>query len=353
MAAPADVIDPCTRKLKDVGLDNAQRANAFFIRGRGFHRAKRLSEAAEDYQAAVALDPNNEKVWVSWSNLDLSRGEMEGYVQKVARAARIKPDASHVLRAVGIVLWRANEDEKALDHLSRALAADPTDAFARLTRFYIYEARHKVAEAMADIDALVALPRDVINRDGYFDEQGDLRDFHVGAMVRRGEFLQEIGQDDRAAEAFDAAVADGRSVPALIARAEFLRTKALPGAIANLEEAVRKEPANALAQYELGVNLTIAKQFEPALAAFDKAIAARPRFANAYVMRARAHRRFGHTDQAVSDFIAALQTSPSTMRQSIMPALRHAGYWTSAQTPKGLTPDLEDAIRACMVDTDC
>ena len=30
-----------------------------------------------------------------------------------------------------------------------------------------------------------------------------------------------------------------------------------------------------------------------------------------------------------------------------------AGYWTSRQTPTELTPELKDAIRACMLDTTC
>jgi hypothetical protein len=48
----------------------------------------------------------------------------------------------------------------------------------------------------------------------------------------------------------------------------------------------------------------------------------------------------------------AVGYSPSILFQSL-PAFRHAGYWNSKQLPESLTPELRDAIRACMMDTAC
>jgi len=353
LAAADSVIEPCTQLLKGSGLSKAKRAEALLIRGRGFHRSKRLRQAADDYRSAVELNPNNEEIWLAWSNVEQRRGEMDGYVEKVERAARIKPNSPRVLRAIGTMFWTFGDAEKAIEFFSKALAADPTEAFARLFRSDVYLEQSKFLEAIADADALVALPRDVINREGYLDPEGDVQDFYVIALIRRGQLLQEAGQDDRAGQDFDAAVAAGRTVPALIARARFLsRSGVSQEAIANLEEAVRKDPANASAQFALGVELTISQQFEQAFAAFDKAIAARPGFALAYKMRARMHRQFGRTEEAVTDFLTAIAANPSTIEQSI-PALRYAGYWTSAQVPDSVTPELQDAIRACMIDTTC
>jgi hypothetical protein len=50
--------------------------------------------------------------------------------------------------------------------------------------------------------------------------------------------------------------------------------------------------------------------------------------------------------------MAAVEADPWILAQS-MPALRHAGFWTSAQDPDSVTPDVQDAIRACMIDTTC
>jgi tetratricopeptide (TPR) repeat protein len=98
--------------------------------------------------------------------------------------------------------------------------------------------------------------------------------------------------------------------------------------------------------------LTHAKKFESAFKAFDQAIAARPEFASALRMRARMHREFGRTEKAVEDFIAAIEADSDIVAQS-MPALRYAGYWTSAKDPTSFTPEFQDAIRACMLDVTC
>ena len=37
----------------------------------------------------------------------------------------------------------------------------------------------------------------------------------------------------------------------------------------------------------------------------------------------------------------------------LMNALRHAGYWSEPGLPSGQTRDLDDAMRACMIDTQC
>lgn len=130
------------------------------------------------------------------------------------------------------------------------------------------------------------------------------------------------------------------------------KNDASPEALADLEEATRTEPRNASAQFALGMSLTHSKKFDRAFEAFDRAVAARPGFAIALKMRARMHRAFERTDEAVEDFIAAIEADPGIVEQSL-PALRYAGDWTSAKPPTGFTPEFTDAIRACMLDITC
>jgi tetratricopeptide (TPR) repeat protein len=343
----------CTQYLKMSGLEQSRRADALFIRGQAYHRTRRLTQAAADYAAATAITPRNEDIWVAWANLDLRRGDMQGYVEKVEKAASLNEHSARVLRAIGQMFWVSDDNEKALGFYGKALEIDPSEPFALLHRVEIYRAERKFAEAIADANALVALPRDVINRDGYLDRDGNVRDFHIAALILRAELYQAVGQSDRAAKDYETAVSDGRTVPALVAQAKFLaREKPSQEALALLEEAGKKESGNASAQFALGVELIFAQRFEPAMAAFDHAIAARPGFAMAYKMRARMHRQLGQTEDAVKDFMQAIEADPSIIEES-MPAFRFAGYWTSPDMPKQVTPELKDAIRACMLDTTC
>lgn len=350
----AAVIEPCTRLLNNARLSKAKRAEVLLIRGRGFHRSKRLPQASEDYEAAAALTPNNEEIWMSWSNLNLRRGDGQGYVEKLSRAAKLKPNNPRVLRSIGQMLWNFGDHRQAMEFFSKALRADPSEPYALLFRSQGHQSYKRFAQAIADANRLVALPRERINRDGYLDEHGDPRDFRVVALIHRGWLFEEVGQNDRAKRDFEAAVADGRTVHALVEAANFLQSQSddptKPAAL--FEEAVSKDPNNASAQFGLGMTMASSRQFEVAFTAFDRAVALRPGFSSALLMRARLHRQFGRTDDAVNDYLAMIETSPQSI-SDVMPALRHAGYWPSANTPAAVTPQLEDAIRACMLDISC
>lgn len=354
LRSATSVIEPCTQLLADRKLDKTKRAEALLVRGRGFHRSRRLEQAAQDYEAATKLAPGNAEIWLSWSNVELRRGNMRGYIAKLQHAGDIAPNNARVLRYIGQMFMIFGEQAKAIDLYNNALQIDPTEPFALLFRSQLYQSQQKFAEAMADADALIALPRESINRDGYLDENGETRDFHQVALIHRGWLFAAVGHNDRAKRDFDAAVADGRTPYTLTAAANFLISlsddPAEPAAL--LEEAVRKEPGNASAQFALGLIMLPSRQFEAAFTAFDRAVTARPGFSLALQMRARMHRQFGRTDEAVKDYIAAIDANPGVISDS-MPALRHAGYWTSAQVPTQVTPELRDAIRACMLDTAC
>ncbi|MCK9919217.1 tetratricopeptide repeat protein [Microbacteriaceae bacterium K1510] len=355
LVSPDSVIEPCTNLLNEPALTSAQRAEALLVRGRAFHRTKRLEQAAADYEAAAALAPDNAEIWMFWANIEVRRRDGRSYMAKVQRAASVDPNNPRVLRAIGVMFDNFGDRDKAMAFYGKALAADPHEPFALLFRSKIYQSERRYADAIADADALVALPRDAINLDGgYLDEEGDVRDFHAVALIYRGRLFQETRQNDRAAQDFDAAVAEGHSTPALVAKAEFLlsQSNASPEAIAFLEDATTREPGNAPAQLSLGMAYVRSQKFELAFTAFDKAIAAKPDLSPALMMRARMHRQFGRTDEAVADFIAAIGTNPSALKRQML-TLRHAGYWTSAKDPDRLTSDVMDAIRACMIDTTC
>ncbi|MCK9917127.1 tetratricopeptide repeat protein [Microbacteriaceae bacterium K1510] len=73
LASPDSVIEPCTDFFNDSALTDAQRAEALLVRGRAFHRTKRLEQAAADYQAAAALTPDNPEIWMFWANIEIRR----------------------------------------------------------------------------------------------------------------------------------------------------------------------------------------------------------------------------------------------------------------------------------------
>src|SRR2546430_851612 len=97
----ASVITPCGELLAAHNLSDRDRAQAHFVRGRGYHRTQRLNEADEDYRAAFALDPKNEEILVSWSNVDLRLRRTDDYERRVEAALGPNPEKPRVRQGGG------------------------------------------------------------------------------------------------------------------------------------------------------------------------------------------------------------------------------------------------------------
>ena len=352
--APHAAVDACTALLQQEGLTAQQRGMALFVRGRGYHRTRRVQLAEKDYDAALQLIPNNDELYVSRANAATRLGNAELGFRFLSRALELNPRNAHALRFFGSFLAAYGKPEQAIEYYQRALDIDPAEAYALHFRSELYAERGQYALALADADALVALSPEIKNRQGYLDEHGLMRDFHVVALTHRGELHAQTGHMDFAEQDFNAAIAYRRSAEALKARADYFyyRRNAPEAALTDLNAALAIEPDNAPALYSKGIVLTKQNRFEEAFAAFNHAVGIEPAYARALKMRARMHRQFGRTEEAVSDFEMAIAISPDILAKSI-PALRHRGYWTSLSMPTSMTPELQDAIRACMIDTTC
>lgn len=351
----ASVITPCGERLAAHNLSDRDRAQAHFVRGRGYHRTQRLNEAAEDYRAAFALDPKNAEILVSWSNVDVRLRRMDDYKTRVEQAYALNPRNARVLRSVGALLSDRGESDKAFEFYSKAIEVDPTEGFALYFRARQYRFRRQFAEAIADASALLAISQAGLNdARSFLDEDGIVRDFRVKALLERAYSYEDSGRLDLAEKNYDAAVDAGRSAPALAARAHFLGfyVQRKDDALRDLTEAVHKEPRNSKVLYALGISLAGFKRFEEAFAAFDAAVTARPDYATGLTMRARMHRQFGRTDAAVRDLKTAVSLDQRELN-GLMNALRNAGYWSEPGLPSRQTRDLDDAMRACMIDPQC
>src|SRR5258708_24696081 len=117
--SPFTVIEPCTQQLQAQGLGDLEKAELYFVRGRGYHRSKRLDEAKTDYAAAFRLNPKNEEVLVSWSNVDLRQRRGRDYEARVEQAYALNPNNAHVLRAMGGMAMTFGDNDKAMEFYAR------------------------------------------------------------------------------------------------------------------------------------------------------------------------------------------------------------------------------------------
>jgi tetratricopeptide (TPR) repeat protein len=351
---PESVIDPCSKVIADEKKPPSDRGYALFIRGMGYHNTKRFALAGEDYDAAIELTPTNEELLVSRANIAFRSGRYEEGVSFLQKVLALNPSNGHALRTVGTLNEDMGDFEEANRHYTMALAANPKDAYALLFRCKNLQRLHRFDDALKDADALVAIAPEDINRQGYLDENGDRRDFHIIALKTRGHIYHTLGQFDQAERDVNSAVAYRRTAASLSARGFFLAYR--PGreqeAFSDLQEAVSLGSKGFQTFFGLGLIHAQRRQFRDALADFDRAAAIDQFSGDALRMRARMHRELDQADLAFDDMMQAVTIDESVLKQTIF-ALRSAGYWRSSEVPTSLPPDFKDAVRACMLDKHC
>jgi tetratricopeptide (TPR) repeat protein len=351
---PASVIAPCTILLAQRGLSDAQRSDALFIRGQGYHRSKNLDHAGKDYDAALQLTPDNDAIYPERADVAFREGELDRGMALLRQALVLNPKNARALRMVANYLSDQGRLDDAIRYASMALDADPNEAHALLIRSETYKRKHQFDLALRDADALAAMPPDRINRQGYLDMYGVKRDFHIMALQNRADIYAEIGNDELAERDLNAAVEYKRSGESLAARGDYLMDR--PGqeraALQDLEEATTLDADLVRAFYLKGLLLVQLQRYGNAFDAFDRAVEIDPQYDFALRMRALMYRELGQTDLAVRDLEHAMAMSPRVVSMT-MRTLRQAGYWNTSEIPNGLTPQLQDAIRACMTDKHC
>ena len=346
---PAELISPCTAILANENISREARGKALLIRGIAYHNLLQLDSAMQDYMAAMEIMPDNVDLLVSRANIYQRNGRWDLRDADLAKAAAINPDHVDLLIALGDVARRGGDDHHAVKFFSRAIKNDSKATFAYLFRKRAFVRMNELPKALTDADAAVRVSQEP-DQPNYFEDDV-ARDIHVAALIERAQLLDKMGEPERAARDYEAAVAKDRSAFALIKRVQDVK-RPLASDLADLQEAIRREPENTKAIYTLGLTLMIEELFDAALIVFNRAIDINPNHGYSLRMRARVHRQAGRTEEALRDFLRAINSDERILKES-MPALRAAGYWHSKEIPNWLTPELEDALRACMIDTSC
>jgi tetratricopeptide (TPR) repeat protein len=353
-AAPLTVIEPCTALLRQSGLAPERRSEALFVRARAHHRNGSLDLAAEDYDAAIELAPNNEELYLGRANIEFRRGHDTNALALMQKAIAINPSNPRVLRSIGAVFSSAGQTEDAIRFLSAALRIDPKEPYALLLRSQLHAQKRRYEEALADADALVAIPPEEINRIGYLDGDGKQRDFHVVALSHRADIQENLGNFDLAEADLNRAIEYKSTPAALLARGELLsnRKGKEAAALRDLDAVIKLESREPRAHFSRGMALFSLRRFAEAAKAFDTAVALQSAYPAAFRMRARVQLEVGKPDAALQDFITALRQDSTMMRQ-VMPALSAGGYWPSPEIPTSITAELRQAIRKCLIDRKC
>lgn len=201
----------------------------------------------------------------------------------------------------GYYLDRANmlalmgEPEAALADLDRALQIEPNNITAQVRRAKVYEQLERYDMALSDMDAVLVSAPDL-----------------PALYCRRAEIHQASGDLDAAMQDYEAALeldptyAEAHLGLGSIWQARGNRSQAL----AAVDEALRHDPTLVEAGLFRGDMLTQEEQWEPALAAYTDVIE-RHASAEAYTRRAQVLEALDRGEEALGDFKAATELTPT------------------------------------------
>lgn len=352
--APHTVEDVCTSLLAKPGLSANERGQALFVRARGYHRTGGIPLAAEDYEEALLLTPENAEIYVSRSNVALRKNDYASAISDLNRALDIDPKNPRALRVMGAMYGEFGDTKQALNYYAKALAADPAEPFALFFRSQVHAAEKRWDDALKDATSLVQIPPEAINRAGFVDLSGRLRDFHIIALHNRADLLSALERYDLAESDLNAAVEYGRTVDTLFMRGNFLRKRRgkEEAALSDFDEAIQLDPTVPMLHYRRGLTLAQLRRADQAIEAFDRSIALNPDADFVYWTRAQMHRTVGFNEEAYRDYARAMTLNPRFL-QSMVSTLSDRGYLKSTEVPSKLTPALSDGLRACLIDPGC
>jgi tetratricopeptide (TPR) repeat protein len=109
-------------------------------------------EAEKEYQAALALDPHDEKAECKLGDLDALQGDQKSAAEHYERALKLAPNDPEALLDVAKTAMTMNEPDKAVPLLEQAVKLDPTNATAQFRLATLYRKMGRTDDANRELE---------------------------------------------------------------------------------------------------------------------------------------------------------------------------------------------------------
>lgn len=288
------------------------------------------SEAAlEQYQQAAELDPGNEELVVQVARRWLLRSKPDRALD-ILKLGAAEPGATAILDVLlGTAYAQSGQTNLALQANQRAIKKAPhllagyqNLYTSQLQSGHSVEAMRVLDEAArqksASADFLVGLSELYLNLAAVtpstrtnvqaralavLERAGSMSITNVHTRLRLADGFSAVGQSERAAELYQALLADYPQMPEFQdqLRAKltdiYLRGKDRQKAVAQLEAIAKEDPLNAQVQYYLALLASEANDPARAVEHFSRVVSLQPKFEQAYYDLAIARLSAGQTNE--------------------------------------------------------
>jgi tetratricopeptide (TPR) repeat protein len=297
-----DFVVAASRLLKKIeavpSFSPALLARIYSNRGIAYRELNEPEKALEDFNRAIALDPDDAR---AYGNRGITQRALKQYEQALSdlnRALSLDDTMDWVHVARGEVYRHIGEYQRALEDFNRALAIDPDYAAAYAGRGRVYYRLKQYDQAARDLEHGLAIDPEMAWAYG-----------HLGEAYRG---LQEY---DRAIEEYNRAIAlvpgEGYFWAYASRGLTFYYLGEYQRALADLDHAIALNADYAWGYAHRGRIYRHLKQYEKALADLDRSIALDPNDAWTYSHRGLTYLALGQYDHALEDLNRAIELNPA------------------------------------------
>lgn len=349
---PAAVVQSCTQALATPDLTKEQRATLLFYRGRGHKALEQLTAAEADFNAGLALAPDNVglNIFVGWVAFD--RRDFDAFDRIVAKLLERFPNESAVHDLAGIAAEQRKDRDSALREYNKALELDPQSIMALDHRGHLYWRNSALRAALADYHAL-AVSKDRAIDDKYTYFNGLKISYRTYARLSEVQLIENFGHSEPTEKQLAEFV---RVEPGPVSYGWWgvycLRRSQFDCAQEKFEKALTYAPDFWFLHSRLSDTLLYMKQYDAALQSIDRAIALNPKSGPLHYQRALTLRELKRVDEAIKEAVASIHIEPAFMNR-LGPNLIKLGYLQPEASGSNLVPMFDDALRACMLDERC
>ncbi|AZQ56007.1 tetratricopeptide repeat protein [Burkholderia cenocepacia] len=257
---------------------------AILSRAQNRHAAGQFGDAARDYLAVLAKEPDHPQALHLYGVLQFQCGAADHAEALLRQSIAIAPSV-RALSDLGAIVGEHGRTDEALRHFATALQAAPDDLQTLVRRGNTLIGLRRYDDALASFDRALAVSPLVLD-----------------ALCNRGGALRALGRLDDALDTYDRALmVDPQSFESWFNRGLVLRELQRPAdALHCFDRALAIRPGIAAILAERGRTLADLDRLHEALAAFNDAIAADPERFDVLCDSAAVLERLDRADEALA-----------------------------------------------------
>jgi len=286
-------------------------SEAAYAEGQTLLNAKKLPEAADKFEAAVAADPGYASAWYSLAVARRRMNQCTGAIAAYRRYAALEPDKSEPYYGLGLCLRETGDRPGAIEALKHYVAIEKQPASQR----WVENARSILVELGA---TAAAAPPPPAAAEPKPTAAKPAPPTPTGNPFAEAQGLRERGHLDEAIAKYQQAIAaDPKHMAARAALGELLlKIHRDDEAIEVFRAALDKNPAYPLALYDLAFALRVRDRPAEAVDAYQRYTKLRPNDPDAYYGLGRALQHLGRKADARKAYqtYVALEKRPGEKR---------------------------------------